>query len=90
MMQGELDNILDTIKKLNPWFKDGKVPEKLVKPYIRQELSLIKKTMTNTDLATLLIGGRRVGKSILLYQLINSLLEDGVEQKRILFIQTSV
>ncbi|PJC24065.1 hypothetical protein CO058_00110 [candidate division WWE3 bacterium CG_4_9_14_0_2_um_filter_35_11] len=87
MMQGELDNILDTIKKLNPWFKDGKVPEKLVKPYIRQELSLIKKTMTNTDLATLLIGGRRVGKSILLYQLINSLLEDGVEQKRILFIQ---
>src|SRR3989344_8005814 len=87
MMQVDLDNVLDTIKKLNPWFKTGIVPPKLLKPYKREELSLLEETMKNLDLATLLIGGRRAGKSILLYQLINSLLKSGINNKRILFIQ---
>ncbi|KKS54725.1 MAG: hypothetical protein UV21_C0005G0089 [candidate division WWE3 bacterium GW2011_GWD2_42_34] len=87
MMQIELDNILDTVKKLNPWFKTAEVPSKFLKPYVREELSILKDTMQNNELATLLIGGRRVGKSVLMYQLIDSLIRSGVDPKKILFVQ---
>lgn len=88
MMQiTQTENLLDTIKKLNPWFRDNTVPGKFLKPYIRNELKTLINTIDKTELATLLIGGRRVGKSVLMYQLIDHLLKTGVEGKKILFIQ---
>jgi len=81
------ENLLDTVKKLNPWFRDNLVPEKFLKPYTRDELITLVSTMGKTELATLLIGGRRVGKSVLMYQLIDHLLKTGVASKHILFVQ---
>ncbi len=81
------ENLIDTLKKLNPWFRSNEVPAKFLKPYKRSELPNLIETMKKAELATLLIGGRRVGKSVLMYQIIDHLLKSGVDGKRILFIQ---
>lgn len=79
--------VLDTLKKINPWFKDNRVPTKQLEPFKRREFLFLEKTLESTEMATLVVGGRRVGKSVLMYQLIDSLLKKGVEGKRILFVQ---
>lgn len=82
--------ILDIIKKINPWFKTGKVPESKLEPFVRREFSILENDLDRLDMATLLIGARRVGKSVLMYQLIDKLLKSGVESNRILFIQGDI
>lgn len=79
--------ILDTIIKINPWFTTGKVPSSKLESFKRREFSTLEQTLTNTEMATLIIGGRRVGKSVLMYQLIDSLLKKGMRPDRVLFIQ---
>jgi len=79
--------VLEIIKKINPWFKDEKVPKPQLESFKRREFNILEKDLTRLDMATLIIGARRVGKSVLMYQLIDSLLKKGVSGKRILFIQ---
>ena len=83
-----MDNdIFETIIKLNPWYKQSEVPNHLVEKFKRREFKNLYKSLKENDFVTLLAGGRRVGKSVLFYQLINQLCLDGVDPKRILFIQ---
>lgn len=82
-----MTDIIEALYKLNPWYRTGSVPESRVEDFIRREFSDLRKDLDNTDLATLLIGGRRVGKSVIMYQLIQDLLAKGVDPKHILFIQ---
>ncbi|OGG12867.1 hypothetical protein A3D77_07940 [Candidatus Gottesmanbacteria bacterium RIFCSPHIGHO2_02_FULL_39_11] len=79
--------VLEIIKKINPWFKNNQVPQAHLEPFKRREFSTLEKDLGQLDLTTLIIGARRVGKSVLMYQLIDALLKKGVEGKRILFIQ---
>lgn len=79
--------VLEVVKKINPWFKDNRVPPAKLEPFRRREFHLLEKDLDRLDMMTLIIGARRVGKSVLMYQLIDNLLKKGVEAKRILFIQ---
>ena len=79
--------VLEIIKKINPWFKNGKVPEPQLESFRRREFNILEQDLKRLDMATLIIGARRVGKSVLMYQLIDSLLKKGISGKRILFIQ---
>lgn len=79
--------VLEVIKKINPWFRDNKVPLAKLESFRRREFGALEKDLARLDMTTLIIGARRVGKSVLMYQLIDSLLKKGVEGKRILFIQ---
>lgn len=79
--------VLEVIKKINPWFKNNQVPQAQLEPFKRREFSTLEKDLDQLDMTTLIIGARRVGKSVLMYQLIDALLKKGVEGKRILFIQ---
>jgi predicted AAA+ superfamily ATPase len=82
--------ILEIIKKINPWYKTGIVPESKLEEFKRREFSYLEKDLNKLDMATLLIGARRVGKSVLMYQLIDKLLKSGVPRKHILFIQGDI
>jgi uncharacterized protein len=82
-----LEELLNTVKKLNPWFRSGLVPDRQLKPFYRREFGMLKDSLSDVSFATLLVGGRRVGKSVLMYQLIDHLLKSGIDKKRILFIQ---
>lgn len=79
--------VLEIVKKINPWFKTNEIPPTLLEPFKRREFSMLEKDLNRLEMATLIIGARRVGKSVLMYQLINKLLKSGIEGKRILFIQ---
>lgn len=75
--------ILKILYMQNPWWegKAAQAPEKK-----RGEFHLLKKTLEEKQI-TAILGPRRVGKSVLMQQLINDLLETGVPPKRILFAQ---
>lgn len=79
--------VLEVIRKINPWFKNNLVPPSQLEPFRRREFFTLEKDLNKLDMTTLIIGARRVGKSVLMYQLIDTLLKKGVEGKRILFIQ---
>lgn len=79
--------VLQTIKKINPWFVTSKVPNPQLEPFKRRELSQILNTLDRTEMATLVVGARRVGKSVLMYQAIDHLLKSGISGNRIFFIQ---
>ncbi len=79
--------LLDTIDKINSWFKTKQVPHRQLYAFKRREFDRLLKDLDNIDLATLIIGGRRVGKSVLMYQMIDHLLQKGVNPLNILFIQ---
>lgn len=79
--------VLQTIKKINPWFVSNKVPEAQLESFRRRELPKILGTLSRTEMATLIIGARRVGKSVLMYQTIDYLLQKGIKGDKIFFIQ---
>lgn len=79
--------ILDTINKINPWFKTKEVSDAQLENFKRREFPKLERDLDNIDMATLVIGGRRVGKSVLMYQLIDKLLKNNVDSKKVLFIQ---
>jgi len=69
----------------NPWWLKERVPEELLEKFKRP---VFDKIFSYLDLNRILIlkGPRRVGKTTLLYQLIDSLLKQGVSPKNILFV----
>lgn len=79
--------VLEVIKKINPWFRDNQVPSAQLESFRRRDFLMLEKELDTLDMTTLIIGARRVGKSVLMYQLIDSLLKRGIDGKRILFIQ---
>ncbi|MBN1656153.1 MAG: ATP-binding protein [Deltaproteobacteria bacterium] len=73
------------IEAINPWWKNReakKTPSFRRWPFDRT-LRMLKKGMTP---ATVLKGPRRVGKTVLLRQTIQALLEEGVEANRIIYV----
>lgn len=70
----------------NPWWGTGFVPALLNPPIKRHKYDTLVKGLQDSRI-TALIGPRRVGKSTLLYQLIDHLIrEAGIPPKRILFL----
>ena len=59
--------VLETIRKINPWFKTKEVPSAQLEEFRRREFPVLEKDLGVVEMATLVIGGRRVGKSVLMY-----------------------
>lgn len=70
----------------NPWWGTGFVPELLIPPIKRHKYHVLVKSLEDARI-TALIGPRRVGKSTLLYQLVDHLAREvRMPAKRILFL----
>lgn len=69
----------------NPWWEGKDIPSKYRFPFKRELFNKINKLAQKGD-STILIGPRRVGKTVLLYQFVQSLLEGGFEPRRIFFL----
>ncbi|MFO8110117.1 MAG: ATP-binding protein [Thermoplasmata archaeon] len=74
----------DSIRRWNPWWAQGEVEDKY-KGVERGELRSLKDGLKN-DLIKSVIGPRRAGKTTLLYQTIDHLIQDGVPPKDILLL----
>ena len=75
---------LTTIMRYNDWWETGHPRKELVMPYRRPQFKSILKYIDDRQIL-LLYGLRRVGKTTLLYQIIDELLSRGVEPKDILY-----
>ncbi len=80
---------LRTIEQFNDWWTTGKVRANLLKSYKRALFHQILKYRDDKQII-LVYGLRRVGKTTLFYQLIQHLLDDGVEPGNILYFSFDV
>ena len=74
----------DAIRRWNPWWADGKVMED-IKGVKREELDNVLAFMKE-NLIKGIIGPRRAGKTTLLYQIIDTLLMEGVSPQDIILL----
>lgn len=82
------ESILKVLSAYNPWWKTGLVNPRLSKIYKRFAYYEVVNRLNQTSLrrSVVLTGTRRVGKTTIQYQIIEKLLSDGVDPRRIVFI----
>lgn len=79
------EEILRILYQHNPWWLKKPIPESRIKPIKRRDFFKLKERLDDNKILAL-IGPRQVGKTTLLYQLINEILTSSINQKNILFI----
>lgn len=72
------------LELLNSWWKEGKVSKKLAPVYKRRVFEEIK-ILSKKRQITVITGLRRVGKSTLMYQIIDSLIQAEINPENILY-----
>ncbi len=82
------EGILKVLTAFNPWWKTGAVNPRMSKTYKRFAFHEAMKRMDQTDIrrTVVLTGTRRVGKTTIQYQMIETLLARGVAPQKIVFI----
>ena len=82
------ENILKLLYSYNPWWRDGILPKEYSRPTKRFAFNEASKVLLHPDLKRFVVlsGARRVGKTTLLYQLIEKLLSQGVAPQNILYV----
>ncbi len=72
----------------NPWWTEGKIPDYLLemspRKYIEIFMPLVKETSLNR--ALLLMGPRRVGKTVMMWHTIQKLIDDKVPAQNIIYL----
>ncbi len=82
------EGILKVLTAYNPWWKTGSISQKMTKTYKRFAFHEAMKRLDQTDLRRIVVltGTRRVGKTTIQYQMIETLLNRGVSPQKIVFI----
>ena len=82
------EGILKVLTAFNPWWKSGAVNPKMTKTYKRFAFHEAMKRLDQNDLRRIVVltGTRRVGKTTIQYQMIDTLLKRGIEPQKIVFI----
>jgi hypothetical protein len=66
--------VLETLRRMNRWWAGGKVPQELSKEFRRKEFDKAVELL-GLQRMLVIIGARRVGKTVLMHQLVERLLE---------------
>lgn len=82
------EKLLNLLIQYNPWWKGVPLDEKLVPPHHRFAYYEAEKILMHEDLRRFIIlsGVRRIGKTTIMYQLINRLLKKGVSPRNIVYL----
>lgn len=80
--------ILKVLMAYNPWWKSGGIHPRLARSYKRIAYHEVKRRLMQTDLRRIIVltGARRVGKTTILYQIIENLLSRGISPSKIVYI----
>ncbi len=70
----------------NRHWTSGKVPEEMIEPYRRRDFFALRGEIGSKHI-TLITGPRQVGKTSIMFQLIDEIIGRGVEPKRILYVE---
>ncbi len=78
-------NIIRALNEQNAWWREGKPSEKFAKKFRRRDFFPLRNELEKKEI-TAIIGQRQVGKTTVLYQLIETLIKDNkVSPKNILY-----
>jgi uncharacterized protein len=82
------ENLLKVLSGTNPWWRTGKLPEGIAKPVKRFAYFEGMKILQHPDIRRIavLTGARRIGKTTIMYQMIETLLNNGIAPQRIVYI----
>lgn len=82
------EQVLKILNTYNPWWKTAQIPSDYLKEMKRTAYYETEKIMENKTIRRFVIlsGARRVGKTTILYQIIQKLLEKGINEKNILYV----
>ena len=82
------DSVHGVLHGYNPWWSTGKVPKEHAPPVAREALGDLSALVSDdrADARVLLTGPRRVGKTTLLHQLVQELLERGTDPRSIFYV----
>jgi len=82
------ENILRILYSYNPWWREGYFPQDLSKPVKRVVYYQAFELLMHPTIRryVILSGARRVGKTTILYQMIETLLKNQIHPKRILYV----
>lgn len=80
--------VLDRIRFENPWWIDGKIEDDYQQMPRRLYFELFKPLVYERDIrrAVVLMGPRRVGKTVMLYHMVQDMIESGIDPMKIIFI----
>ena len=80
--------VIKVLQQYNPWWKSPESIHLETKPHKRVAYFEAVKTIKHTTIRrfAVLSGARRVGKTTMLYQMIETLMDDGVSPKNILYV----
>ena len=80
--------VLDRIRFENPWWVDGSIEEDYNTMPRRLYFDLFKPLVYERDIrrAVVLMGPRRVGKTVMLYHLVQDMIQSGINPQKIIFI----
>ncbi len=83
-----VENVIKLLYSYNPWWRYGTMPKDMVKPVKRFAYYESMRWLEHASIRrfVLLSGARRVGKTTIMYQMIQSLLDKGVQPKSILYV----
>jgi uncharacterized protein len=77
--------VTQILEDANPWWRTGTVPQVLAPAYRRRDFFPLRDRLEHRPV-TALAGPRQVGKTTLVYQVIQTLLSQGVSPDHILFV----
>ena len=84
-MSTDTDEVYRLLIDANPWWAEGKLPAELTHEYRRRDYYVLRGEIGSKPVSA--IGGpRQVGKTTLLYQLVEHLLSSSVDPSHILFV----
>lgn len=80
--------IIGRLKVDNPWWTEGSIPDYYAKMSPRLYLDIFMPLVQATGLrrALILMGPRRVGKTVMMYHAIQRLIDSGVSAQNIIYI----
>ena len=81
----EETEILRILNKYNPWWGDKPIPSSKTNPFKRGDFYIINQELERKEIVSI-IGPRRVGKTILIHQIIQGLLDSKIDPKRIFYL----
>ena len=81
--------VIDHLKRLNPWWDSGRIDDETLELRPRAYLAPVRELLSAPGLrrAVVLLGPRRVGKTILIRHLIADLLSNGVDARRLAYVE---
>ena len=82
------EQIIKRMRNDNPWWETNTIPQDFHEMRHRLYLDSFYQEVTNRDVhrGVILMGPRRIGKTVMIYHVIERLINDGVSAQRIIYL----